>query len=70
MFIDTGFLKNYKIQLKLEKTVEGNVERDWVPAYHFAICNDKCRKRLSRRWIFWISTNIRMMWFIQILLER
>lgn len=39
MFVDTGFLKNNEIQLKLEKTVEGNGEKDWVPAYHFAICN-------------------------------
>lgn len=44
MFIDTGFLKNDEIQLKLEKTVEGNVEKDWVPAYHFAICNKEGTK--------------------------
>lgn len=44
MFIDTGFLKNDIIQLKLEKTVEGNEEKDWVPAYHFAICNNEGTK--------------------------
>jgi len=44
MFIDTGFLKNDEIQLKLEKTVEGNVEKDWAPAYHFAICNKEGTK--------------------------
>ena len=39
MFIDTTFLKNNEIQLVLEKTVDGNMEKGWVPAYHFAICN-------------------------------
>lgn len=39
MFIDTAFLKNDEIQLILEKTVDGNEEKGWVPAYHFAICN-------------------------------
>lgn len=41
MFINTDFLKNDEIRLLLEKTVEGDPEKDWVPAYHFAICNDK-----------------------------
>lgn len=36
MFINTDFLKNDEIQLILEKTVDGNVEKGWVPAYHFA----------------------------------
>ncbi len=40
MFIDTQFLKNDEIQLILEKTIEGDAEKGWVPAYHFAICND------------------------------
>ena len=40
-FINTDFLKNDEIALVLEKTVEGNDEKGWVPAYHFAICNDK-----------------------------
>lgn len=40
MFFDTDFLKNDEIQLVLEKAVAGNVEKGWVPAYHFAICND------------------------------
>lgn len=39
MFLDTTFLKNDEIQLVLEKTVDGNEEKGWVPAYHFAICN-------------------------------
>ena len=41
MFLDTAFLKNDEIQLLLEKTVDGNEEKDWVPAYHFAICNSE-----------------------------
>lgn len=44
MFIDTSFLKNDEIQLILEKTVDGDVEKDWVPAYHFAICNKEGTK--------------------------
>ncbi|MBP3337886.1 MAG: GNAT family N-acetyltransferase [Lachnospiraceae bacterium] len=44
MFMNTEFLKSDEIQLVLEKTVEGNVEKDWVPAYHFAICNNEGRK--------------------------
>ena len=39
MFLDTAFLRNGEIQLILEKTVEANTERGWLPAYHFAICN-------------------------------
>ncbi len=39
MFLDTDFLQNGEIQLVLEKTVNGDTERNWVPAYHFAICD-------------------------------
>lgn len=39
MFFDTTFLKNDEIQLLLEKTVNGDEEKGWVPAYHFTICN-------------------------------
>lgn len=38
MFLDTSFLQNDEITLKLEKTVEADPEREWLPAYHFAIC--------------------------------
>lgn len=41
MFIDTEFLRNDEITLVLEKTVDGDVVKEWVPAYHFAICNNK-----------------------------
>lgn len=39
MFLDTTFLKNDEIKLVLEKTVDGNEEKGWVPAYRFDICN-------------------------------
>lgn len=39
MFLDTGFLKNEEIQLLLEKTVEADPAKDWLPAYHFSICD-------------------------------
>ena len=44
MFINTDFLKNDEIQLLLEKAVEGDDEKGWVPAYHFAICDLKGNK--------------------------
>jgi len=37
-FLDTGFLKNDEIQLVLEKTVDADPVKNWLPAYHFAIC--------------------------------
>lgn len=39
MFLDTNFLKNDEIQLLLEKTVDGDQEKNRVPAYHFSICD-------------------------------
>ncbi len=39
MFIETDFLQNDEIKLLLEKAVDGDDEKGWVPAYHFAICN-------------------------------
>ena len=38
-FLDTSFLKSDEITLRLEKTVDGDETRGWLPAYHFAICN-------------------------------
>ena len=38
MFIETDFLKNEELRLVLEKTVEAGPEKNWLPAYHFAIC--------------------------------
>ena len=39
MFFDDILLKDNEIILQLEKTVEGDETRQWLPAYHFAICN-------------------------------
>ncbi|MDF2885756.1 MAG: hypothetical protein K0R23_141 [Lacrimispora sp.] len=39
MFINTNFLKSDEINLKLTKTTVGNIRKDWLPAYHFDICN-------------------------------
>lgn len=39
MFIDTTFLKSDEIKLILEKTTPGDPSKNWVPAYHFAICD-------------------------------
>ena len=44
MFLDTSFLVNDEIQLCLQKTAEGNAEREWLPAYHFAICDKQGRE--------------------------
>ena len=44
MFLDTNFLVNNEIQLCLQKTVDGNTEKNWVPAYHFAICDKQGRE--------------------------
>ena len=38
-FLDTAFLKDEEIRLVLEKTVEADPAKDWLPAYHFAICD-------------------------------
>ena len=44
MFLDTSFLENDEIQLCLQKTVDGNIEKEWLPAYHFAICDKQGRE--------------------------
>ena len=38
-FLDTAFLRSDEITLRLEKAVEGDEARGWLPAYHFAICD-------------------------------
>lgn len=44
MFLDTSFLVNDEIQLCLQKTVDGNTEKNWVPAYYFVICDKQGRE--------------------------
>ena len=43
-FLDTDFLKNDEIQLVLEKTVEADPAKDWLPAYIFTIRDLKGEK--------------------------
>ena len=38
MFLNTDYLVSDEIKLVLEKTVDGNPTKGWVPAYHFNIC--------------------------------
>ncbi len=38
MFLNTDWLKNEEIYLRLDRTSDANPEKDWVPAYHFSIC--------------------------------
>lgn len=38
-FLDTSFLKSDEIYLGLEKTVIGDPDKNWLPAYHFFICS-------------------------------
>ena len=37
-FFNTDYLKTDEIMLKLLRTAEENPEKNWVPAYYFAIC--------------------------------
>lgn len=38
MFLNTDFLKSDELMLRLERTAEADPVKEWVPAYHFAIC--------------------------------
>ena len=38
-FLNTDFLFDDEIRLVLQKTVDGNAEKEWLPAYHFFICD-------------------------------
>ena len=39
-FFSTDFLKNDEIKLVLTGINEGDPEKNWVPAYHFSICDN------------------------------
>ncbi|MDR2025365.1 MAG: GNAT family N-acetyltransferase [Hungatella sp.] len=64
MFIDTDFLRSDEIFLKLEKTVEGNADKDWLPAYYFDICDKggtkigKCDLRIGHNEKVYYGGNI------------
>ena len=38
-FLKTDFLENGEIKLIVDRLVEGNPDKNWVPAYHFHICD-------------------------------
>ncbi len=38
-FLNTDFLESEEIKLVVDRLAEGNPEKNWVPAYHFHICN-------------------------------
>ena len=38
-FLNTDCLKNDEIELIVDRLSDGNPERNWVPAYHFHICD-------------------------------
>lgn len=38
MFLDTSFLKNDEIFLRLDKTADADETKKWLPAYYFTIC--------------------------------
>ncbi|MGL5295974.1 MAG: GNAT family N-acetyltransferase [Culicoidibacterales bacterium] len=48
MFFDTTHLRNNDIYLLLRQTQEGNDEKLWVPAYHFAICRNEDNQIVGR----------------------
>lgn len=45
-FLNTDFLENEEIKLVVERLVPENPERNWVPAYHFYIC-DKHQNKMG-----------------------
>ena len=38
-FLNTDFLVSEEIKLVVDRLAEGNPARNWVPAYHFHICD-------------------------------
>ena len=38
-FLNTDFLESEEIKLVVDRLSEGNPARNWVPAYHFYICD-------------------------------
>ena len=47
MFLDTTDLKTDEIFLKLDKTVDANPAKNFVPAYHFKICRASDAKEVG-----------------------
>lgn len=64
LFLNTDFLRNDEITLKLVKTADGDPEKGWVPAYHFAICSPagermgECDLRIGHNDLLYYGGNI------------
>ena len=64
MFLNTDFLKNDEIRLRLDRTAEADPVRKLVPAYHFSICLPdgtpvgKCDLRIGHNQKLYIGGNI------------
>ena len=64
MFYDTEDLRDGEIMLQLERTAEGNPEKNWVPAYYFGICLadgtriGQCNLRIGHNDRLYIGGNI------------
>ena len=43
-FLNTDFLEDDEIKLTVDRLTEANPERNYVPAYHFCICDKKGNK--------------------------
>ncbi|MDY6016131.1 MAG: GNAT family N-acetyltransferase [Oscillospiraceae bacterium] len=43
-FLETDFLEDGEIKLVLSQLDEGNPDKNWVPAYHFNICDKQNNK--------------------------
>ena len=52
-FLNTDFLENEEIKLVVEKLIDGNPDINWMPTYHFYICDlhgnimGKCNLRIG-----------------------
>lgn len=57
-------LQTEEIKLVLEKVTDGNLQKGWVPAYHFAICDTKgtkmgvCDLRIGHNDLLYYGGNI------------
>lgn len=64
MFLNTDFLNDGEIRLRLERTAEADPVKGWVPAYYFDICDmqgnamGKCDLRIGHNEKLYFGGNI------------
>ena len=64
MFLNTDFLKDDEIFLRLERTAEAAPVKAWVPTYYFSICRSdgavvgKCNLRIGHNQQLYYGGNI------------